>query len=95
MRYVCCETQSDLREWFATFLSIQYDGDMWPEDGERQTRMSRALPDMHHVKTRLVFLEMYYSGVTFLRRKRPALQDPRKKPGDPFKRPDPELKTPP
>ncbi|XP_030007952.1 arf-GAP with Rho-GAP domain, ANK repeat and PH domain-containing protein 1 isoform X2 [Sphaeramia orbicularis] len=46
--YLCCDTQPEMREWFATFLSIQYDGDVWPQDGLQQTRVSRALPDTRH-----------------------------------------------
>lgn len=52
--YMCCESQADLREWFATFLSIQYDGDMWPQDGQQHTRLSRAVPDMHHGNVSLI-----------------------------------------
>ncbi|XP_055081857.1 arf-GAP with Rho-GAP domain, ANK repeat and PH domain-containing protein 1-like isoform X3 [Periophthalmus magnuspinnatus] len=52
--YVCCETQSDLREWLASFLSIQCEGDMWPEEGQKHTRVSRALPDMHHGNVSLI-----------------------------------------
>lgn len=52
--YLCCETQSDLREWFATFLSIQYDGDIWPQDGLKRTSVSRVLPDMHHGNVSLI-----------------------------------------
>ncbi|XP_011616377.2 arf-GAP with Rho-GAP domain, ANK repeat and PH domain-containing protein 1 isoform X1 [Takifugu rubripes] len=43
--YLCCESQSDLTEWYATFLSIQHDGDLWPKDGIQNKQMSRALPD--------------------------------------------------
>ncbi|XP_051252883.1 arf-GAP with Rho-GAP domain, ANK repeat and PH domain-containing protein 1 isoform X2 [Dicentrarchus labrax] len=39
--YLCCDTQSEMREWYATFLSIQYDGDVWPQDGLKQTRLFR------------------------------------------------------
>ncbi|XP_042343063.1 arf-GAP with Rho-GAP domain, ANK repeat and PH domain-containing protein 1-like isoform X4 [Plectropomus leopardus] len=46
--YLCCDTQSEMREWYATFLSIQYDGDVWPQDGLKQTRVSRVLPDARH-----------------------------------------------
>ncbi|XP_063061082.1 arf-GAP with Rho-GAP domain, ANK repeat and PH domain-containing protein 1-like isoform X2 [Engraulis encrasicolus] len=31
--YLCCDTQAEMREWFATFLSIQHDGRIWPEGG--------------------------------------------------------------
>ncbi|XP_056904539.1 arf-GAP with Rho-GAP domain, ANK repeat and PH domain-containing protein 1-like isoform X1 [Takifugu flavidus] len=43
--YLCCESQSDLTEWYATFLSIQHDGDLWPKDGIQNKQMNRALPD--------------------------------------------------
>ncbi|XP_047449839.1 arf-GAP with Rho-GAP domain, ANK repeat and PH domain-containing protein 1-like isoform X2 [Mugil cephalus] len=46
--YLCCDTQSEMREWHATFLSIQYDGDVWCQDGFQQTRASRVLPDTRH-----------------------------------------------
>ncbi|XP_029301618.1 arf-GAP with Rho-GAP domain, ANK repeat and PH domain-containing protein 1 isoform X2 [Cottoperca gobio] len=46
--YLCCNTQSEMREWYATFLSIQYDGNVWPQDGLQQTRVSRVLPDTRH-----------------------------------------------
>ncbi|XP_015500020.1 arf-GAP with Rho-GAP domain, ANK repeat and PH domain-containing protein 1 isoform X5 [Parus major] len=28
--YLCCDTQADLREWFATFLQVQNGGALWP-----------------------------------------------------------------
>lgn len=28
-RYLCCETQTELREWFATFLFVQVPGGGW------------------------------------------------------------------
>ncbi|XP_047247047.1 arf-GAP with Rho-GAP domain, ANK repeat and PH domain-containing protein 1-like isoform X4 [Girardinichthys multiradiatus] len=39
--YLCCETQSEMREWYATFLSIQYDGNLWPQDGIQHNRLFR------------------------------------------------------
>ncbi|XP_068172702.1 arf-GAP with Rho-GAP domain, ANK repeat and PH domain-containing protein 1 isoform X2 [Antennarius striatus] len=39
--YLCCETQAEMREWYATFLSIQYDGNVWPRQGLQQTRLFR------------------------------------------------------
>ncbi|XP_068275049.1 arf-GAP with Rho-GAP domain, ANK repeat and PH domain-containing protein 1 [Nyctibius grandis] len=30
--YLCCDTQADLREWFATFLHVQHGGALWPSD---------------------------------------------------------------
>uniref|UniRef100_A0A3B5B985 ArfGAP with RhoGAP domain, ankyrin repeat and PH domain 1 n=1 Tax=Stegastes partitus TaxID=144197 RepID=A0A3B5B985_9TELE len=52
--YLCCDTQSEMREWYATFLSIQNDGDVWPENGLQQTRVSRVLPDTHHGNVSLI-----------------------------------------
>ncbi|XP_034723951.1 arf-GAP with Rho-GAP domain, ANK repeat and PH domain-containing protein 1-like isoform X1 [Etheostoma cragini] len=52
--YLCCETQSEMREWHATFLSIQYDGNVWPQDGLQQTRVSRVLPDTRHGNVSLI-----------------------------------------
>ncbi|XP_069390078.1 arf-GAP with Rho-GAP domain, ANK repeat and PH domain-containing protein 1 isoform X2 [Paralichthys olivaceus] len=46
--YLCCDTQTEMREWFATILSIQYDGNVWPQDGLQLTRVSRVLPDTRH-----------------------------------------------
>uniref|UniRef100_A0A4W6F764 ArfGAP with RhoGAP domain, ankyrin repeat and PH domain 1 n=1 Tax=Lates calcarifer TaxID=8187 RepID=A0A4W6F764_LATCA len=44
--YLCCDTQSEMREWYATFLSIQ--------DGLQQTRVSRVLPDTRHGNVSLI-----------------------------------------
>uniref|UniRef100_A0A665U0Q2 ArfGAP with RhoGAP domain, ankyrin repeat and PH domain 1 n=2 Tax=Echeneis naucrates TaxID=173247 RepID=A0A665U0Q2_ECHNA len=52
--YLCCDTQSEMREWFATFLSIQYDGNVWPQDGLQQTRVSRVMPDARHGNVSLI-----------------------------------------
>ncbi|XP_077467377.1 arfGAP with RhoGAP domain, ankyrin repeat and PH domain 1 isoform X1 [Stigmatopora argus] len=52
--YLCCETQPEMREWYATFLSIQNDGDVWPQDGLQPSRMSRALPDTRHGNVSLI-----------------------------------------
>ncbi|XP_028275261.1 arf-GAP with Rho-GAP domain, ANK repeat and PH domain-containing protein 1 isoform X2 [Parambassis ranga] len=52
--YLCCDTQSEMREWYATFLSIQYDGDVWPQDGLPQSRVSRVLPDARHGNVSLI-----------------------------------------
>ncbi|XP_054649998.1 arf-GAP with Rho-GAP domain, ANK repeat and PH domain-containing protein 1-like isoform X3 [Dunckerocampus dactyliophorus] len=46
--YLCCDTQPEMREWYATFLSIQNDGDVWPQDGLQPSRVSRVLPDTRH-----------------------------------------------
>ncbi|XP_061575191.1 arf-GAP with Rho-GAP domain, ANK repeat and PH domain-containing protein 1-like isoform X2 [Cololabis saira] len=46
--YLCCDGQSEMREWYAAFLSIQYEGDVWPQDGLQQSQVSRVLPDTRH-----------------------------------------------
>ncbi|XP_076969798.1 arf-GAP with Rho-GAP domain, ANK repeat and PH domain-containing protein 1 isoform X2 [Tamandua tetradactyla] len=40
--YLCCDTQMELREWFATFLFVQHDGLVWPLE---PSRVSRAVPE--------------------------------------------------
>ncbi|XP_058161887.1 arf-GAP with Rho-GAP domain, ANK repeat and PH domain-containing protein 1 isoform X3 [Dasypus novemcinctus] len=40
--YLCCDTQMELREWFATFLFVQHDGLVWPSE---PSRVSRAVPE--------------------------------------------------
>ncbi|KAM9358599.1 arf-GAP with Rho-GAP domain, ANK repeat and PH domain-containing protein 1 [Symphorus nematophorus] len=52
--YLCCDTQTEMREWYATFLSIQYDGNVWPQDGLQQARVSRVLPDTRHGNVSLI-----------------------------------------
>uniref|UniRef100_A0A8C7YTJ4 ArfGAP with RhoGAP domain, ankyrin repeat and PH domain 1 n=1 Tax=Oryzias sinensis TaxID=183150 RepID=A0A8C7YTJ4_9TELE len=52
--YLCCDTQSEMKEWLATFLSFQYDGNVWPQDGLQQTRVSRVLPDARHGNVSLI-----------------------------------------
>ncbi|XP_024132463.1 arf-GAP with Rho-GAP domain, ANK repeat and PH domain-containing protein 1 isoform X3 [Oryzias melastigma] len=52
--YLCCDTQSEMKEWLAAFLSFQYDGDVWPQDGLQQTRVSRVLPDARHGNVSLI-----------------------------------------
>uniref|UniRef100_A0A8C5GBV1 ArfGAP with RhoGAP domain, ankyrin repeat and PH domain 1 n=1 Tax=Gouania willdenowi TaxID=441366 RepID=A0A8C5GBV1_GOUWI len=44
--YFCCENQSEMREWYATFLSIQ--------DGLQQMPVSRMLPDTRHGNVSLI-----------------------------------------
>uniref|UniRef100_A0AAZ3RF70 ArfGAP with RhoGAP domain, ankyrin repeat and PH domain 1 n=1 Tax=Oncorhynchus tshawytscha TaxID=74940 RepID=A0AAZ3RF70_ONCTS len=52
--YLCCDTQTEMREWFSTFLTIQYDGNVWPADAV-QTRVTRALPaDTRHGNVALI-----------------------------------------
>ncbi|TMS07128.1 Arf-GAP with Rho-GAP domain, ANK repeat and PH domain-containing protein 1 [Larimichthys crocea] len=52
--YLCCDTQTEMREWYATFLSIQYDGNVWPQNGLQQTRVSRVMPDTRHGNVSLI-----------------------------------------
>ncbi|XP_025897354.1 arf-GAP with Rho-GAP domain, ANK repeat and PH domain-containing protein 1 [Nothoprocta perdicaria] len=42
--YLCCDTQADLREWFATFLHAQHGGAVWPSESSR-TRAARPPQD--------------------------------------------------
>ncbi|XP_059502842.1 arf-GAP with Rho-GAP domain, ANK repeat and PH domain-containing protein 1 isoform X2 [Stegostoma tigrinum] len=42
--YVCCDTQMEQREWLATFLYIQHDGNVWPMNSS-SSRTSRSPPD--------------------------------------------------
>uniref|UniRef100_A0A8B9JA45 ArfGAP with RhoGAP domain, ankyrin repeat and PH domain 1 n=1 Tax=Astyanax mexicanus TaxID=7994 RepID=A0A8B9JA45_ASTMX len=42
--YLCCDTQTEMREWFATFLSIQHAGVLWPADWVKSRAASRAAP---------------------------------------------------
>ncbi|CDQ95826.1 unnamed protein product [Oncorhynchus mykiss] len=43
-----------MREWFSTFLTVQYDGNVWPVDAV-QTRVTRALPvDTRHGNVALI-----------------------------------------
>ncbi|XP_071421216.1 arf-GAP with Rho-GAP domain, ANK repeat and PH domain-containing protein 1 isoform X1 [Pithys albifrons albifrons] len=39
--YLCCDTQADLREWFATFLQVQNGGALWPSE---RPKMRAARP---------------------------------------------------
>ncbi|XP_061775109.1 arf-GAP with Rho-GAP domain, ANK repeat and PH domain-containing protein 1-like isoform X1 [Nerophis ophidion] len=52
--YLCCDTQPEMREWYATFMSIQNDGDVWPQDGLQPSRVSRVLPDTRHGNVSLI-----------------------------------------
>lgn len=52
--YLCCDTHTEMREWYATFLSIQNDGNVWPQDGLQQTRSARVLPDTRHGNVSLI-----------------------------------------
>ncbi|XP_064413052.1 arf-GAP with Rho-GAP domain, ANK repeat and PH domain-containing protein 1 [Latimeria chalumnae] len=42
--YLCCDTQMEMREWFATFLYVQNDGRVWPSDTSK-VRASRIPQD--------------------------------------------------
>ncbi|XP_074392219.1 arf-GAP with Rho-GAP domain, ANK repeat and PH domain-containing protein 1 isoform X1 [Zonotrichia albicollis] len=42
--YLCCDTQADLREWFATFLQVQNGGALWPSE-RRRARVARPQQD--------------------------------------------------
>ncbi|XP_066428069.1 arf-GAP with Rho-GAP domain, ANK repeat and PH domain-containing protein 1 isoform X4 [Molothrus aeneus] len=42
--YLCCDTQADLREWFATFLQVQNGGALWPSERPR-ARVARPQQD--------------------------------------------------
>ncbi|XP_078013017.1 arf-GAP with Rho-GAP domain, ANK repeat and PH domain-containing protein 1 isoform X4 [Phascolarctos cinereus] len=36
--YLCCDTQMELREWFATFFLVQHGGTVWPSEPSRVVR---------------------------------------------------------
>lgn len=42
--YLCCDTQTEMREWFATFLSIQHAGVLWPTEWVKSRAASRTVP---------------------------------------------------
>ncbi|XP_066476307.1 arf-GAP with Rho-GAP domain, ANK repeat and PH domain-containing protein 1 [Tiliqua scincoides] len=42
--YLCCDTQMELRAWFATFLSVQHSGNVWPSESSK-IRVSRTQQD--------------------------------------------------
>uniref|UniRef100_A0A8C3SY27 ArfGAP with RhoGAP domain, ankyrin repeat and PH domain 1 n=1 Tax=Chelydra serpentina TaxID=8475 RepID=A0A8C3SY27_CHESE len=42
--YLCCDTQMELREWFATFLHVQNGGNVWPSESSK-VRASRTQQD--------------------------------------------------
>uniref|UniRef100_A0A8P4FY34 Arf-GAP with Rho-GAP domain, ANK repeat and PH domain-containing protein 1 n=1 Tax=Dicentrarchus labrax TaxID=13489 RepID=A0A8P4FY34_DICLA len=39
---------------FPSLSSLKYDGDVWPQDGLKQTRVSRVLPDTRHGNVSLI-----------------------------------------
>ncbi|KAM6325933.1 LOW QUALITY PROTEIN: arf-GAP with Rho-GAP domain, ANK repeat and PH domain-containing protein 1-like, partial [Alca torda] len=48
--YLCCDTQADLREWFATFLHVQNGGALWPSE-RCKARASRSPQDARRPDT--------------------------------------------
>ncbi|KAF4104502.1 arf-GAP with Rho-GAP domain, ANK repeat and PH domain-containing protein 1-like isoform X2 [Onychostoma macrolepis] len=42
--YLCCDTQNEMREWFATFMSIQNGGRVWPAEWLKSRAASRSVP---------------------------------------------------
>ncbi|XP_043928964.1 arf-GAP with Rho-GAP domain, ANK repeat and PH domain-containing protein 1 isoform X2 [Protopterus annectens] len=42
--YLCCDTQQEMREWFATFICAQNEGNIWPSESSR-VKVSRAFQD--------------------------------------------------
>lgn len=42
--YLCCDTQTEMREWFATFMSIQNGGRVWPAEWLKSRSASRSAP---------------------------------------------------
>ncbi|XP_039525979.1 arf-GAP with Rho-GAP domain, ANK repeat and PH domain-containing protein 1 isoform X2 [Pimephales promelas] len=42
--YLCCDTQTDMREWFATFMSVQNGGRVWPAEWLKSRSTSRSAP---------------------------------------------------
>ncbi|XP_052472590.1 arf-GAP with Rho-GAP domain, ANK repeat and PH domain-containing protein 1 isoform X2 [Carassius gibelio] len=41
---LCCDTQNEMREWFATFMSIQNGGRVWPAEWLKSRATSRSAP---------------------------------------------------
>ncbi|XP_026581115.1 arf-GAP with Rho-GAP domain, ANK repeat and PH domain-containing protein 1-like, partial [Pseudonaja textilis] len=42
--YLCCDTQMEMRTWFANFLSMQHGGNLWPSEASK-VRLPQAPPD--------------------------------------------------
>ncbi|XP_068926901.1 arf-GAP with Rho-GAP domain, ANK repeat and PH domain-containing protein 1 isoform X3 [Petaurus breviceps papuanus] len=40
--YLCCDTQMELREWFATFFLVQHGGSVWPSE---PSKIVRPIPE--------------------------------------------------
>ncbi|XP_060744888.1 arf-GAP with Rho-GAP domain, ANK repeat and PH domain-containing protein 1-like isoform X2 [Tachysurus vachellii] len=44
--YLCCDTQTEMREWLATFLSIQHAGLLWPTEWLKSRSVPRSSPPL-------------------------------------------------
>ncbi|XP_053535167.1 arf-GAP with Rho-GAP domain, ANK repeat and PH domain-containing protein 1 isoform X2 [Ictalurus punctatus] len=44
--YLCCDTQTEMREWLATFLSIQHAGLLWPAEWLKSRPVPRSSPPL-------------------------------------------------
>ncbi|KAM9468785.1 arf-GAP with Rho-GAP domain, ANK repeat and PH domain-containing protein 1 [Clarias gariepinus] len=44
--YLCCDTQTEMREWVATFLSIQHAGLLWPAEWLKSRPVPRSSPPL-------------------------------------------------
>uniref|UniRef100_A0A8C2GAH6 ArfGAP with RhoGAP domain, ankyrin repeat and PH domain 1 n=1 Tax=Cyprinus carpio TaxID=7962 RepID=A0A8C2GAH6_CYPCA len=42
--YLCCDTQNEMREWFATFMSIQNGGRVWPAEWLKSRAANHSVP---------------------------------------------------
>ncbi|KAL7975781.1 hypothetical protein Chor_010733, partial [Crotalus horridus] len=42
--YLCCDTQMEMRTWFANFLSMQHGGNVWPSESSK-IRTPQTQPD--------------------------------------------------
>uniref|UniRef100_A0A9J8DFC3 ArfGAP with RhoGAP domain, ankyrin repeat and PH domain 1 n=1 Tax=Cyprinus carpio carpio TaxID=630221 RepID=A0A9J8DFC3_CYPCA len=43
-QYLCCDTQNEMREWFATFMSIQSGGRVWPAEWLKSRAANHSVP---------------------------------------------------
>ncbi|XP_062872364.1 arf-GAP with Rho-GAP domain, ANK repeat and PH domain-containing protein 1-like [Trichomycterus rosablanca] len=44
--YLCCDTQTEMREWFAAFLSIQHGGVLWPTEWLKSRPVAQSSPPL-------------------------------------------------
>uniref|UniRef100_UPI00398EF4A6 arf-GAP with Rho-GAP domain, ANK repeat and PH domain-containing protein 1 n=1 Tax=Pristiophorus japonicus TaxID=55135 RepID=UPI00398EF4A6 len=51
--YLCCDTQMEQREWLATFLYVQHDGNVWSSNA-KSSRSSRLPPDSRFANVSLI-----------------------------------------